>query len=104
MGSMAENAGDHRFFDDVLRSSLEHYNGLIAHRLSWFMASQSFLFTAYAIALNGPPAAAKLLTIMPVVGIVTAVAIYVGILAALGTRSIVKAALPPLLTPMRIRI
>ena len=33
----------------LFRSRIEHEDTLILQRLSWLMASQSFLFTAYAI-------------------------------------------------------
>jgi hypothetical protein len=38
----------------ILRDQLQHEDGLTTQRLSWLMASQAFLFTAYAIAVNGP--------------------------------------------------
>ncbi|HEX7900137.1 MAG TPA: hypothetical protein VF950_20385 [Planctomycetota bacterium] len=111
---MAERDDDLRFYD-ALRSRLEHEDGLIVHRLSWFMASQSFLFTAYAIALNGPAAAARLLRLVPLVGILIAMLTFAGILAALkamawirasfAARGVTEAALglPDLLTPAPIR-
>ena len=37
----------------LFRSRIEHEDNLILQRLSWLMASQSFLFTAYAIVTNG---------------------------------------------------
>jgi hypothetical protein len=33
----------------IVRGQLEHEDNLITNRLSWLIASQSFLFTAYAI-------------------------------------------------------
>ena len=39
----------------VIRGQIEHEDNLIAQRLSWLMAAQSFLFTAYAITLNAAP-------------------------------------------------
>jgi hypothetical protein len=38
----------------LLRGQIEFEDNLIVQRLNWFMASQSFLFTAYAITLNSP--------------------------------------------------
>jgi hypothetical protein len=38
----------------MLRDQLQHEDNLITQRLSWLMGSQAFLFTAYAIVLNGP--------------------------------------------------
>lgn len=37
----------------IFRNRIEHEDNLIIQRLSWLMASQSFLFTAYAIVTNG---------------------------------------------------
>ena len=41
-------------YGDAVRHQIEHEDVLIVNRLSWLIASQSFLFTAYAIILNGP--------------------------------------------------
>jgi hypothetical protein len=79
----------------LFRSRIEHEDTLILQRLSWLMASQSFLFTAYAIVTNGltnPPAAgenifvnhlATLVRIIPIVAILNSLLIFVSILAAL---------------------
>src|SRR5204862_7901857 len=85
--------GDDLEFYKLLRSRLEHEDGLIVNRLSWLVASQSFLFTAYAIVLNGlggPPGSQSvfdrqtgLLHLIPLVGIAAAALIYAGILAAI---------------------
>ena len=37
----------------VVRAQLEHEDNLLTNRLSWFLTSQSFLFSAYAIIANG---------------------------------------------------
>ena len=79
----------------LVRSRIEHEDNLVVQRLSWMVASQSFLFTAYAIVLNGlnslPPSPVPppfmnqqvlVLRMLPVVGILTCVLIYVSILAA----------------------
>ena len=39
----------------IIRSQIEHEDNLINQRLSWFVAAQAFLFSAYAIVLNAPP-------------------------------------------------
>jgi len=79
----------------VFRNRIEHEDNLIMQRLSWLMASQSFLFTAYAIVTNGmttSPAKGgnmfvnHLLTlarIIPVVALLNSLLILVSILAAL---------------------
>ena len=75
---------------NILRDQLQHEDNLITQRLSWLMGSQAFLFTAYAIVLNGPerPKSALigalqdyLLGILPAVGLLSAVLIYVSIIA-----------------------
>ncbi len=38
---------------DQVRQQIEHEDNLITQRLAWLMASQSFLFSAYAIILSG---------------------------------------------------
>ena len=38
----------------VVRAQIEFEDGLIAQRTNWFVVSQSFLFSAYAITLNAP--------------------------------------------------
>lgn len=79
----------------IFRSRIEHEDNLIMQRLSWLMASQSFLFTAYAIvsnALSSPTidrstSFAKhlltLLSVIPTVALLNSLLILVSILAAL---------------------
>jgi hypothetical protein len=43
---------------DVLRKQIEHEDDLIGQRVNWFVASQSFLFSAYAIILSNLSASA----------------------------------------------
>jgi hypothetical protein len=79
----------------LFRDRIEHEDNLVMQRLSWLMASQSFLFTAYAIVTNGlttSPATggnifvnhlATLARIIPVVALLNSLLILVSILAAL---------------------
>jgi hypothetical protein len=76
----------------ILREQLQHEDGLTTQRLSWLMASQAFLFTAYAIAVNGPERAKNaligsrqdlLLGIIPAVGLLSTALIYVGLIAGI---------------------
>lgn len=76
----------------ILREQLQHEDGLTTQRLSWLMASQAFLFTAYAIAVNGPERAKNaligarqdlLLGIIPAVGLLSTVLIYIGLIAGI---------------------
>jgi small-conductance mechanosensitive channel len=78
-------------FYRLVRARLEHEDGLTVNRLSWLVASQSFLFTAYAITLNGlaagpggPMAArqAMLCRLIPVIGVATTGLIYTGLVAS----------------------
>ena len=74
----------------VLRDQIQHEDNLTTQRLSWLMASQAFLFTAYAIVMNGPEramspfAAAQqqwLITAIPALALSSAGLIYVSIVA-----------------------
>lgn len=79
----------------LCRSRIEHEDELIVQRLSWLVASQSFLFTAYAITSNAlttldPKAAGSFLDhavlvfrLIPTVATCTALLIYISILAGL---------------------
>lgn len=76
----------------ILRDQLQHEDNLTTQRLSWLMASQAFLFSAYAIILNGPERAANtfvatqrqwLLTVVPGLALASAGLIYVSIVAGI---------------------
>jgi hypothetical protein len=79
----------------LFRDRIEHEDNLIIQRLSWLVASQSFLFTAYAITTNAltnldPKATGRfveqaglLFRLLPTVAICVALLIYISILAAL---------------------
>lgn len=73
---------------DQVRHQIEHEDDLLTQRLSWLMASQSFLFSAYAIVLNGlksgeksPLESVKLdfYHFLPVAGILSTALIYASI-------------------------
>jgi len=75
-----------------LREEMRHEDNLINARLSWLVNSQSFLFGAFAITLNGSvqskfPMYAKLnvilVTFLPVAGILAVTASYLTIWAAI---------------------
>ena len=74
----------------LLRGQLEHEDNLITQRLSWFLASQSFLFTAFAIILNGPMTSRfgdrepmTVFRLIPVTAIALGVLIWLAILAGI---------------------
>ena len=89
-------------FYKLIRSQLEHEDSLVTNRISWFLTSQSFFFSAYAITSNGyistprpnlpmPPGHGAtftdprllLLWIVPTLSIVTCVLTGVGIFASI---------------------
>lgn len=74
----------------ILRDQIQHEDNLVTQRLSWLMASQAFLFSAYAILLNAPERAMSpfsrqqqewLITAIPALAVGSAALIYVSILA-----------------------
>jgi hypothetical protein len=79
----------------IFRNRIEHEDTLIMQRLSWLMASQSFLFTAYAIVTNGMSALptlgnnifsrhlSTLARIIPIVALLNSFLILISILGAL---------------------
>lgn len=76
----------------VIRSQIEHEDNLVNQRLSWFVAAQAFLFTAYSILLNAPSptrlekfAAQQdlLFLLIPIVAIGMSILIYTTIIAAM---------------------
>jgi hypothetical protein len=101
-----------------LRSRLEHEDGLIVSRLAWLMASESFLFTAYAIVLNAAaatPQHRRLMHLIPIVAIASSVLIFIGIVAAVRAMGWIRGllqerlpdpaalGLPPIHTPGSVR-
>src|SRR6476620_9577514 len=80
----------------ILRDQIQHEDNLTTQRLSWLMASQAFLFSAYAIVMNGPETVMRpfvreqrewLITAIPALAFSTAALIYVSILAGVAALS-----------------
>jgi hypothetical protein len=76
----------------IIRSQIEHEDNLINQRLSWFVAAQAFLFSAYAILLNAPSQLRVarfgtqheiLFFLIPVVAIGMSILIYITVIAAM---------------------
>jgi hypothetical protein len=80
----------------LFRGRIEHEDNLVMQRLSWLMASQSFLFTAYAIVTNALTNSmtnnrgmlfvgrlSALEDLIPIVSLMNSLLIFVSILAAL---------------------
>ena len=98
----SDPAGADPGYGDAIIRQLEHEDGLTINRLSWLAASQSFLFTAYAIVLNGLPLArnpfvaerqGEMLRIVPELGLATSGLIYLGLLAGLRVTLLLRRAL-----------
>jgi len=79
-------------FYRLIRGQIEHEDNLITQRLSWFLAPQAFLFSAFAIVLNGPlksrfgdPVQVAFFRLIPIiaiaVGLLIWLAVWAGILA-----------------------
>src|SRR6185369_7981311 len=96
-----------------LREEMRHEDNLINARLSWLVNSQSFLFGAFAITLNGStqskfPMFARLnvilVTWLPVAGILAVTASYLTIWAAIlhirRVRRLARGKYPPHLLPL----
>jgi len=76
----------------IIRSQIEHEDNLINQRLSWFVAAQAFLFSAYAILLNAPSQVRlqrfatqqeTLFSLIPLVAIGVSILIYITVVAAM---------------------
>jgi hypothetical protein len=89
--SVVESISEIQYYQ-LIRSQIEHEDNLINQRLSWFVASQAFLFSAYAILLNAPSRVRLqsfatqqniLFSLIPVVAIGMSILIYITVIAAL---------------------
>lgn len=113
---------------NLVRERIEHEDNLIVQRLTWLVGSQSFLFTAYAIASNGlmsqpvQPVSVHfgeqlelLFQLIPIVAMLTCVLIYISILAAVITTAKLRRgyrsrfgpeedSLPPIMTAAPTRL
>ena len=76
----------------IIRGQIEHEDNLVGSRISWFVTSQSFLFSAYAIMASSFPANATdafrdskhtLLLIIPMIAIATSVLILLAIFSGI---------------------
>jgi hypothetical protein len=105
-GELSENMTDADIYR-LIRPQIEFEDGLITQRLSWFVAAQSFLFSAYAITLNAPRDAATqgfrdqqhlVFHLIPVVAVASGVLIYLaivgGVLAQMKLRGFLRARVP----------
>src|SRR5579863_10441730 len=111
----ASTTGEEFTRDDYvfLREEMRHEDDSINARLSWLINSQSFLFGAFAITLNGSSSSkftmyAKLNVVLvnwlPMAGILSVVVSYLAILAAIlhirRVRRLARGKYPPNLLPL----
>jgi hypothetical protein len=77
---------------ETIRSRLEHEDNLVNYRVSWILSSQAFLLTAYTILLNTSALARSesyarqhgiLMTLIPCIGVITILTLWLAIFAAL---------------------
>jgi hypothetical protein len=74
----------------LIRGQIEHEDNLLTQRLSWFLASQAFLFSAFAIVLNSPVQSrfggrepAVFFWLLPIIAIAVGVLIWLGVWAGI---------------------
>ena len=68
----------------VVREKWIHEDLVISHRMSWLILSQAMLLAAFGWALSNPSAKTeKLVTLLPIFGIIFTIAIGVSIIAAI---------------------
>ncbi len=77
---------------NAVRAQIVHEDNLNTQRLTWLVASQSFLFTAFAILVNAPMTSKwpiltlkqeQVFQLIPIVGFASGLLIYLGIIASL---------------------
>src|SRR5579862_9359910 len=74
---------------EEVRGQIQHEDTLITQRLNWFLTSQSFLFTAFAIVFNGiAPVGSEgirllLLRMIPILAIAAGALIFLSIIAGM---------------------
>jgi hypothetical protein len=71
----------------MIRDEIKHEDSLINFRLSWLLATQAFLFTAYAVAQdnNNHLFIQDGRYLIQIIGLVTTAAIFLGLLAAINS-------------------
>jgi hypothetical protein len=94
---------------DAIRRRIEHEDNLVNQRLSWLVASQSFLVTAFAILLNGaeqvgastPYAGARhvLLMLIPWVSLACIVLLWLTVVGAVWSMTRLRVAADKFVTP-----
>lgn len=68
----------------IIQSEYQVENNLISHRMSWYVASQSFLMASFAVSGGAKHSFPWLTTLIPALGIVTSIITFFALLAAIG--------------------
>ncbi|HXA13917.1 MAG TPA: hypothetical protein VNW23_02215 [Opitutaceae bacterium] len=85
---------------EALRRRIEHEDNLVNQRLSWLVAAQAFMLTAFAISLNAPPASrlpsyaaanSALIALLPYVAIACIVIIWFTLVGAIWSMKLLRA-------------
>jgi hypothetical protein len=116
MGDLPPPPSDGEDYYRICRGQIEHEDDLIGQRLNWFLASQSFMFTAYAIVLSNTRAAGAsalvdwdtrllLLRAIPAIAIVSAVMILLAIVSGfVAMADVRRLAILNVPEPVRLRL
>ena len=84
---------------EALRRRIEHEDNLVNQRLSWLVAAQAFMLTAFAISLNAPPtsrlpayaaANSALIALLPYVAIACIVIIWLTLVGAIWSMKLLR--------------
>ena len=85
---------------EALRRRIEHEDNLVNQRLSWLVAAQAFMLTAFAISLNAPPtsrlpayaaANSALIALLLYVAIACVIIIWVTLVGAIWSMILLRA-------------
>ncbi len=75
----------------LLREEIHFEHQLISNRMNWYLTSQSFLMTAFAIAGGAGHPYGWLTSLLPSIGIAISFLIFIGVLAAAVVVQILRA-------------
>jgi hypothetical protein len=98
---------------EALRRRIEHEDNLVNQRLSWLVAAQAFMLTAFAISLNAPPtsrlpayaaANSALIALLPYVAIACIVIIWLTLAGAIWSMKLLRAQAAAITLPSDIPV
>ena len=93
---------------DALRRRIENEHNLVNQRLSWLVASQAFLLTAFAISLNAPTGAMRpdyaranhlLVSLLPYVGLACIFILWLTVAGAIWSMTELRARADAIIQP-----